>query len=266
MKKTLITFSLFFAINAIFAQVGGLSASKLGTFCTEAIPAQALEFEPFFEFATSTSAFDMNGTAQNLFVTSDESQIFSSTGFRFSYGLFKDFEIGVSIPVDISTINLGAKYKLPIEGKATFGLLAGYNQILGNAVYIRKDAMHESTNELVGGIILTYEFSDKFSLDFNAQYHKHLNTTNLGHDQGMCIGTDIGYYLIKNINFIIGSRCVFIHYKEKIMNAHLFTLNPGIAIEKAENFILVMNAPFDVFGKNQYKTFGFGLALTIILD
>ena len=46
----------------------------------------------------------------------------------------------------------------------------------------------------------------------------------------------------------------------------LSALNPGIAIEKAENFILVVNAPFDVFGKNEYKTFGFGLALTIILD
>ena len=49
-------------------------------------------------------------------------------------------------------------------------------------------------------------------------------------------------------------------------SSQLFTLNPGIAIEKAENFILVINSPFDLFGKNEYKTVGFGLALTIILD
>ena len=58
-------------------------------------------------------------------------------------------------------------------------------------------------------------------------------------------------------------------YKESNIednNAHLFTVNPGIAIEKAENFILVLNAPIDLFGKNEYQSIGFGLALTIILD
>ncbi len=161
---------------------------------------------------------------------------------------------------------MGAKYKLPIEGKATFGVLAGYNGVLGNGTYIKRDAVHEATNAIVGGIIMTYEFSDKFSLDFNAQYQKHFNTSDAGHNQGIFIGTDIGYYAIENVSFIMGSSYSYFTHGTEDNNAHLFTLNPGIAIEKAENFILVMNAPFDVFGKNEFKTFGFGLALTIILD
>ena len=266
MKKLIFTLSLFFVLNNIYAQVGGLSASKLGTLCTEAVPAQAIEFEPFFSYASSSHFFDTNGESQSLFATSDSMQFFAASGFRFSYGLFKDFEIGVSIPVDVSMASFGAKYKLPIDGKLTFGLLAGYNSVIGNAVYVRRNAVHESTSSLVGGLIMTYEASDKFSIDLNTQYQKHINETAEGHDQGLFISSDFGYYAIENVNFIMG---MYYNYKKHDVfedNAHLFTINPGIAIEKAENFILVLNAPIDLLGKNEFQTVGFGLALTIILD
>ncbi|MEN8121688.1 MAG: hypothetical protein ABFS35_15155 [Bacteroidota bacterium] len=266
MKKIIFSLGLFFIINNIHSQIGGLSASKLETLCTETVPAQTIEFEPFFGYATSTRFFDKNGDIQDLFATSDSSQFFSAPGFRFSYGVIKNLEIGVSIPIDISTVSFGAKYKLPIEGKLTLGLLAGYNSIVGNNIYIRRNAAHETSSSIAGGLILTYEFSDKFSFDFNAQYHEHFNTTSDGHDKGICFGTDVGYYSIENINFIIGMNYFFEKYDLFDKNSHLFTLNPGIAIEKAENFILVLNLPVDLFGKNEFQTVGFGLALTIILD
>ncbi|OQX97327.1 MAG: hypothetical protein B6I20_12855 [Bacteroidetes bacterium 4572_117] len=266
MKKIIFSVGLFFVINSVFAQVGGLSASKLGTLCTETVPAQTIEFEPFFSFASSSRVFDKKGDVQNLFATNDSSQFFSEPGFRFSYGLMKNLEVGVSIPTDISTVSFGAKYKLPFKGKLTFGLLVGYNSIVGNDIYVRRNAAHETSSSIGGGIILTYEFSDKFSCDFNAQYHKHLNKTSAGHDQGMCFSTDFGYYFIENVNFIIGMNYFFEDYEVFEDNSRLFTFNPGIAIEKAENFILVLNSPIDLFGKNEYKSVGFGLALTIILD
>ncbi len=266
MKKIIFSLSLFLIINNIYSQVGGLSASKLGTLCSEAVPAQAIEFEPLFAYASTTKFFDENGDIQNLFATSDSTQFFSASGFRFSYGLFKDFEIGVSLPVDVSMVSFGAKYKLPIGEKLTFGLLAGYNSVVGNTIYVRRSALHESTSSLVGGLIMTYEASDKFSMDFNAQYQKHLHITTEGHDQGLFISSDFGYYAIENVNFIIGMHYNFKKYDTFENNSHLFTINPGIAIEKAKNFILVLNVPIDLLGKNEFKTVGFGLALTIILD
>ncbi len=266
MKKVIITLSLVFAISIAYSQVGGLSASKLGTLCTETVPAQTIEFEPFFGLASSTYAFDFNGGKQNLFSTTDSTQFFSETGFRFSYGLFENLEVGISIPIDVSTVSIGAKYKLPIEGKMTLGVLAGYNGIVGNEIYVKRNSVHESTSSVVGGLIMTYDFSEKFSLDFNTQYQKHLNKTIEGHDQGIHISTDLGYYLIENVNFITGFNYTFKNNDIFDQNSHLFTFNPGIAIEKAENFILVLNSPIDLFGKNEFKTIGFGLALTIILD
>jgi len=266
MKKIIFPLSLFFVLNNVYAQVGGLSASKLSTLCTEAVPAQAIEFEPLFAYASATSYFDENGDIQNLFATSDSTQFFSASGFRFSYGLFKDFEIGVSLPVDVSMVSFGAKYKLPIDGKLTFGVLAGYNSMVGNAIYVRRRAVHESTSSFVGGLIMTYEISDKFSMDFNAQYQKHTNITEEGHDQGVFISSDFGYYAIEDVNFIMGMHYNFKKYDVFENNSHLFTINPGIAIEKAKNFILVLNVPIDLLGKNEFQTVGFGLALTIILD
>ncbi|MDA3907303.1 MAG: hypothetical protein PF484_14620 [Bacteroidales bacterium] len=76
----------------------------------------------------------------------------------------------------------------------------------------------------------------------------------------------MGYYLLDRVNFIIGLNYNFQSYLSNNDNSQVLTLNTGVAIEKAENFILVLNAPFDILGKNEYQTIGFGLALTIILN
>ncbi|MBN1250763.1 MAG: hypothetical protein JXR51_08150 [Bacteroidales bacterium] len=266
MKKTFIFISLLLLVNSAYSQVGGLSASKLGTICTETVPKNTIEFEPFFSYASSTHFFDNEGNMEDLFSTDDSTQFFSASGLRFSYGLFENFELGVSLPVDMSTISFGAKYKLPFGEKITSGVFLGYNTIIGNAVYVRRNSAQESTAAMVGGLILTFNFSEKLSCDFNAQYQRHINTTVAGHKQGMFLSTDFGYYLIDNVNFILGMNYFFKEYDTFENNSHLFTLNPGIAIEKAENFILVLNAPIDLFGKNEYQVFGFGLALTIMIN
>ena len=266
MRKIIIALGLFFILSSAYSQVEGISASKLGTYCAETISATSIEFEPAFNLALSTQRFDDHGTKQNLFLSSDSIQQFSSFGFRFTYGLFKDFEIGVSLPIDISTLSVGAKYKLPFKSTPQFGIFAGYNAILGNEVYVRKNAVHESTSSVGLGFIISHDFSDKFGLDINAQYHKHFHTTVGGHSQGFTISTDIGYYLFEDISFIVGFVYSYDNNHNFIKQSNLFTFNPGIAIEKAKNFILVLNAPIDIIGKNEYQTVGFGLALTILLN
>ncbi|NPA68410.1 MAG: hypothetical protein GXO50_07370 [Chlorobi bacterium] len=267
MKRTVILlFAFLLSAGIVSAQTGGLSASKLGTYCTETVPAGAIEFEPAFNLSSSVSFFDSNGDVRDLFMSEDSTQYFSSLGLRFTYGLFENFEAGISLPFDVSTLSAGVKYKLPLDIKPEFALMAGYNGIYGNNIYVKRDEVSESTSSVAFGIISTYEISDKLSADFNAQYQKHLNKTVAGHDRGYYVNTDIGYYLFENINFIAGFYYLFRDHENPELDSYLFTFNPGIAVERAERFILVLNAPFDLFGKNEYKTKGFGLALTILLN
>lgn len=266
MKKLILLFLVSFLSVSAYTQVGGLSASKLGTLCTAPVPEGTIEFEPFFGYTTSTNYFDSNGNVQQLFSTPDSIRKFSGSGFRFSYGLMNNLEIGVSLPVDASEVSFGAKYKLPVEGKLTMGLLAGYTTLIGNQVYDLRDNVHEMTPSFVGGFIMTYEFNDKLSVDFDAQYQKHTLKTIDGHTHGFYLNSDVGYYLMDRINFIAGLNYGYKVFDANVDNSHLLTLNTGIAIERAENFILVLNAPIDLLGKNEYQTKGFGLALTIILD
>jgi len=268
MKKQgiLLSFAFILLNLSAFAQVGGISASKVGALCTTPIDAGSIEFEPFFGYSISTHYFDSQGARQNLFATSDSTLKFSASGMRFSYGLMKNLELGVALPVDVSEIRFGAKYKLPFEGKFTMGLLGGYNTLIGNQVYTRRNAAQELTPSFVGGFIFSYVFSDKFSMDADAQFQKHTQITSKGHTHGFYFDMDAGYYFMEKVNFIVG-----LHYNTKIYqvnanNSHLLTLNTGLAIERARHFILVLNAPFDLAGKNEYQTSGFGLALTILLD
>jgi len=265
-KKT--SLLLFFVINISisYAQIGGLSASKLGTLCTSTVPEGTIEFEPFFNYATSTKIFDSDGKIQSLFASADSTMKFSASGLRFSYGLMKNMELGVSLPIDVSEIRFGAKYKLPMQGKLSMGLLAGYHTIVGNQIYNRKNAIHESAPSVFAGLVMTYEFNPRLSVDFDAQYQKHTHNTIEGHNQGIYLNSDIGYYFLEKIDFIIGLNFNYQCYDARSNDSYLLTLNTGVAIKRAKNFILVLNAPFDILGKNEFQTKGFGLALTILLD
>ncbi len=266
MKK--ITSFLFFLVFALtsMAQVGGLSASKLGTLCTETVPLNAIEFEPAFSFSSATHFFDSDGHRQALFAATDSTLNFSSTDFRFSYGALKNFEIGVSIPLNLSEAHFGVKYKLPLDGKLNMGLLAGYNTPIGNQIFVHRNDIYENTPAIIGGIIITYKLNKICSFDFDAQYQKHTLKTIDGHSQGLFVNADFGYYLLENIDFIVGLNYNYKGFDNFLNNSHLLSLNTGVAIERAKHFILVLNVPFDILGKNEYQTTGFGLALTIILD
>jgi hypothetical protein len=267
MKKIFIFVLLIASFSFAMAQVGGLSASKLGAYSAGTVPANNIEFEPSFGFASSTKYFDKKGNRSGLFHSDDSIQRFSSMGLRFTYGVIKDLEVGISLSADMSDINWGMKYKLKMTGNTQIAFFAGYESVMGNMIYVKRNLVHEATSSVGGGLIISHVFSDKLSMDINGQYHKHFHSTLNGHDQGYMLTTDIGYYLLKNINFI-GELVYSLNINNTSVenNSQLFTFNPGIAIERSKHFILVLNTPIDLWGKNEYQTTGFGMALTILLD
>ena len=83
MKKYLILIILGLSISSIQAQVGGLSASKLGTLSTSVVPEGTIEFEPFFGYSLSTHYFNEFGDRKSLYASTDTTLIFES---RFESG------------------------------------------------------------------------------------------------------------------------------------------------------------------------------------
>lgn len=262
----LLTISFLISINSFGQALGGLSASKLRSLNASTVEQGSMEFEPSFGFANAKKYFDENQKVQPLFSSSDSSQKFSGFGFRFTYGIMKNMEIGVSMPIDMSELKLGGKYLLPFDGKLKLSLLGGYNMILGNRIFALRNTLHENTPSAILGFAITFDISEKMSIDFDAQFQKHMIKTADGHNQGIYLNTDAGYYILNGINFILGVNYNCQNYTASNKNSYVLSLNAGLTIERARNFILVLNAPFDILGRNEYQTKGFGMALTILLD
>ncbi len=254
-----ISFVILF-INNAFAQVGGLSASKLATLNTSTVPKNAIEFEPSFGFFNSHYHWDNSSKLQNNFNDKDSAIVSSSIMFRFSYGLTDNMEVGVSICDNVSMANWGVKYNFIKNNNLQFAFILGVNTPLGN----RNIDLQKKSNEnsFATGIILTKEINKKLSVDANVQYQQHLFLQKNNHLQDYFINLDIGYYIFDKIQLVSGFNYM-ISDGNTIKNSLIF--NPGFTIEKAKDFILVAQLPYTISGKNTQKSLGFGLALTILI-
>jgi len=255
---------LIFSTLQVNAQVGGISASKLATICTQTVPAKKIEFEPSLSFAFAKKYWDSNSNKQ--IINQDSTLVASGASFRFSYGVAENLEIGAAIPVDMSTINYGIKYQFPYSGKLSFAVLGGFNLPLGNQFYDKKRKFEDNTSQIVTGIVSSLALNGKTSIDFDAQFQKHTKKLETGHKNDLFLNSDIGFYAKEGIQFAFGTNYYASKYENAQNDVQLLSLNAGITIEHAENFIVVLNTPIDVWGKNIEKFIGFGFALTILIE
>jgi len=253
---------VFMSFNYLsFSQIGGVSASKLATICTDPVANKVLEFEPAFGFEFSNKYFDEKGKLTNTFATSDSLELFSGFGFRFTYGVFDNFEIGTTFPVDMSVISWGAKYKLNNNDFFRTALMTGINLPIGNTIFNRNDRHYDNTSSYVGGFVATLDFSDKMGLDFDIQGQKLFSSTLENHFLDLFINLDYSYWLTEEFQLTAGlnySNAMFENYNEELLS-----LNIGTTIERHENYLLVINSPINIYGKNVQQVFGLGFAITI---
>lgn len=123
---------LTFNTGIIYAQIGGISNSKVVVPGTETVGVGVFEFEPAFEFFRPKSEWDSNS---NL-VTFDSSSTESSYGFRFTTGVRENLEVGMIIPSDVSSLNFGLKWLFWSRENLSVALQSGLNF----------DALDESKN------------------------------------------------------------------------------------------------------------------------
>jgi len=259
----LITILLFFVTN-IFSQVSGVSASKLATMCASTVEPKIMEFEPSFGFGYSNKYYDDNGKLTNTFANNDSLGIESGLNFRFTYGVINNIEIGTALPADLSGIGFGTKYKLFEKNNLSSAIICGVNLPLGNTVINKTLKTVDNTPNLAGGLVFSFNFNDKNGIDIDCQAQKFVSKLEENHVLDYFIDLDYSYWVSPQFQVIAGLN--YYNSKYDNYNENSLILNLGTTIERQKNYLLVLNSPLNLMGKNVSQTFGFGFALTISIE
>ena len=264
MKKIVFLACLISAVVwQINAQVGGLSASKLATLNTDYVPSRKIEFEPSCYFLRSANSWNENGGKTNKFQNSDSTEYFSSAGLRFTYGLLKHGEVGGFVPMDMSAVSLGAKINLLEKDDYGIAVVAGINLNKTSGLFPRNSANPDEANLYAGGLVGTYNFSEKFSLDADLQLQRSFDKK-LSNYNDLFADADIGYFVVEGLQLVLGMNYNYSRVDDQTSQALI--INPGFTNEWAKTFIAVLSFPVTVYGKNTDSFAGVTFALTILLE
>jgi len=263
--KYLILVLLLTLFSISYGQIGGLSASKLGSFSVGVVPSHKIELEPSFSHFRSKYYWDNDYNRKSIFTTTDSVRNISAMSFRFTYGLWDKLELGVSVSPDVSMSNWGVRYIVYENDKLGLAAITGMNIPLGNQTIDKKLRLADNLLSLGVGGVMSYSFSENFSTDFTAQYQFRLEESAHHDKNAMFFNLDFGYYILKH-QLQLATGFGYRGVQDDDGNHNVFTITPGITIETGETFIVVLYAPFDVIGKNEVVNNGFGFALTLLFN
>lgn len=264
MKFILILLAFFSISIEVSAQIGGISASKLNSVCVDVVKYHVIEFEPSFYYSNSRKYWNNDNRLYNFFSTNDSISNSAGMQFRFTYGLLNKLEVGVTVPDDLSMSSWGLRYIVSQNNKLGFALMSGVNIPLGNNIQDISIRTKENTSQLGLGAVLSYQQNPNFSIDLNAQFDSYLKKLKSTENNSFYLSADAGYFFFSHSFQIIGGVGYQRHYYNTD-NQFLVTLYPGMSIETGKDFIIVLQAPFDIYGKNIEKTVGFSFALTLTI-
>lgn len=265
MRKLTILFLFVFIWSNIHSQIAGVSNDKLVVVNPGSIATRSFEFEPAFGYLWSTKAFNNCGKLVSLNPEGDSTQVLRALGFRFTYGFAKNFEIGTTITSDLNTFALGIKYTFLQNEKSVMGAFLGTTFANESDFVFRNTGIFGKTASVVGGLAYMAIFSEKLSLDVDAQY-QNIFDGNSSYSDDVYSAVEIGYRFPKRVQLIGGFNFRYNHFKTDQPDAWLLTFNPGITVNSGKSFVIILYSPFDIAGRNNDKFNGFLFALTITLQ
>ncbi len=262
---------LVFGIN-LFAQIGGLSATKILSYSTSIVPLNKMEFEPSiginFTTIKKTGVQSAYGESEHKLL-----EITSDLFFRFTYGFSEYLEAGFSVPADMEVINFGFKYRYPAEilQSTSLAFLMGVNVPLGDRYYYLTDFKVTEkifSTGLAYGIAITHGFGNRASIDINIIGQSHLpqRSNSDFNKYDYSVSADYGYYFTEGLQAIIGALYYNIGFNDSKSNQASLVLIPGISIERGKTYGFSLSVPFSIYAKNLKKSIGFGFVLTILLE
>ena len=245
-----------------YAQISGVSMDKLGSFHANVNPHLRLQFEPSFNYIQRSQCWDNNSNLNPIYETVDSVNKISSMNFRFTMGLFNKAEIGFNISPDLSLIRWAAKYQISKTKKAGFALVFGASIPLGNGTEDKRITTASNLASTGFGAVVSYQFSEKFSGDFTAQYNCYLKQSKMHEIGGTFVNADLGYYILNN-SIQIMAGLGYQNIVDDIGSHQLLNINSGFALVSPKNYDIAFVIPYSVYGKNEKKNIGIEFYLTL---
>ncbi|MBN1949899.1 MAG: hypothetical protein JW801_01770 [Bacteroidales bacterium] len=266
-RHGILTFLLILSDYTILdAQVAGISASKLGAFNAGTVTHRGMEFEPSAFVSWSAKSWSAGRIPTERYKNTDSLDMWMESGLRFTYGAVNKLEIGCYLPFDFSSLSVGSK--LQVMETENFGIaaLAGINiPKLGETISLNEHSI-ECAPLFAGGLALSARLSEKVSFDLNTQVQTALKPTLENHSMDLFVLLDAGYFFKKGYQAVAELWYSHSSYEHKDLNNDVLIFNLGVTIETAKNYILVVNTPVPLTGKNGDISYGIGFALTILLE
>lgn len=250
----------------MYSQVMGISGAKLASINAITMKQNQFEFEPGFGYYWAKSHYDDKGKLSPLSITTDSTDVYQEMVFRFTYGITDRFESGLLIASDMSSISLGAKYTMFTVNDLSGGIIAGATLADQSDIVAINSGIFGRTFSLVGGLAFSNEFSEKISLDVDAQY-QWLTDGQESYSHDIYANAELAY-IFSNRNQLIGGFS-FIHnnhtHEYDGHQNYLLTLNLGTSIETGKMFAFSFLFPIAILGQNFDRLNGFTFALTMFL-
>jgi len=265
MRKVIILFAVVLFGFDVSAQVGGLSNSKLGALSVDVVGHHKVEFEPAFFHVVSKKAWNSEGNLDQIYGSADSAIHSTGLNFRITYGLWDKLEIGASLSTDLQMSNWGLRYILFSEKKIGVAVIAGANIPFKNKVVDKSIRIADNMTSLGGGAVMSMQFSENLSLDFNAQYMTFTKKVNDHLGGSYYFNADLGYYLFNHQLQLVGG----LGYQGSSFDnftSNVLTVYPGFTIETGNNYVIVLYAPFDIYGRNATKNSAIILALSLTIN
>lgn len=250
---------LTFNIGTGFAQISGISNSKVVVPGAETVGVGVFEFEPAFESFASSNIWNSDG---NL-VTSDSTTVESSHGFRFTTGVKENLEVGIILPSDVSSLNFGLKWLFWNRNDLSVALQSGLNFDTAIGTFQKK----EGRGKVIGaGLVLTYEPGGNYSVDSDISfsfYSKEIDGQSVSHSGTFDIGAS--YRILNNFYGVAEYNFKWIAFDNIKFDSKKGNGLAGFTFNASQLTKVIMGLKYDIHGSNDFKGVTYIAAFTFII-
>ena len=231
--------------------VGGISNSKVIVPSTETVPKRHLEFEPFFSFE---------------FVDDKDNTFRLGGGARFTLGILENLEAGVNVNYlnhensdlldqvnDFGDIEAGVKYRFLDQGqKYPFSL--AYQ----GGISIPTSGGDTPWFIEIGGLVLTKDFSDQFSMDTDFVF-------GIIEDDGWNFISNIGfgYYVVPWFQAVIEGAYAYEDVDGE-ESTQVLNITPGFTSPVTDWLTIIVGVTPDIYADNTEKEVVITTAFTFL--
>lgn len=241
---------LTFSTGITFAQISGISNSKVVIPGTETVGVRDFEFEPAFESFSSKSAWDSSSTE-------------SGHGFRFTTGVKENLEVGIILPSDVSSLNFGLKWLFWKRSDLSAALQTGLKFDAANGKFLNE----ERGGKVFGsGLVFTYEPSGNYSVDSDISfsfYSKEIDGQSVGHSGTFDIGVSYGF--TKEFHGVAEYNFNWITFENKDFDSKKGSGLAGFTFNASKLTKVIMGLKYDIHGTNNPKGVTFIAAFTFLI-